>query len=142
MSRLAPDIPELQHLPEATRSLVYVGALSRAIRSPLTWLTAAVVLGVGAGIGLTSGRALFGGVGAVVGAAADVLPATCCFFTAVLPWRTRRVLPSVIDQAGGPTFGDVRDADQRLERMVDAARRREGDMAAQAADRRPPGSSA
>jgi len=52
------------------------------------------------------------------------------------------VLPSVIDQAGGPTFGDVRDADQRLERMVDAARRREGDMAAQAADRRPPGSSA
>jgi hypothetical protein len=142
MSRLAPDIPELQHVPEATRSLVYVGAYTRAIRSPLTWLTAAVVVAVGASIGLTSGRALFGGIGAVVGAAAGVLAAGWCFFTVILPWRTRRVLPSVIDQAGGPILDDVRDADQRLKRMVDAASRREGATAGQPADRRPPGGSA
>lgn len=69
MSRLAPDIPELRQVPEAGRSLVYLGALSRAIRLPVTWLMGAPVFAAAVGIGVTQGRALFGGAGAVVGAA-------------------------------------------------------------------------
>ena len=137
MSRIAPDIPELEHVPEAARSLVYVSALNRAIRSPLTWLTGAIAIAAGAGIGLTAGRALFGGAGAVVGTAAGALAAIWCFFTVILPWRTRRVLPSVIDQAGGHTFDQLRLADENFRRMIDAVRRREAATTDQTADRQP-----
>ena len=82
-------------------------------------------LAAGAGIGLTSGRALFGGVGAVAGAAVGALAGIWCFFTVILPWRTRRVLPFVIDRAGGRTFDEVRLADERIKRMIDAASRRD-----------------
>jgi len=120
MSRIAPDIPELERVPEAIRSLVYMRAFNGAIRSPLTWLTGAVVVVAGAGAGLTAGRALFGGVGAVAGAAAGVLAGIWCFFRMVLPWRTRRVLPSAIEHAAAdPTLDQVRQADERLKRMAD-----------------------
>lgn len=138
MSQIAPDIPELQHVPEAIRSLVYVKALNHAIRSPLTWLTGALAVAAGAGLGLTAGRALFGGVGAVAGTAAGAVVGLWVFFTVILPWRTRRVLPSAIAQTGGHTLGDVRHADERLERMIDAASHREAGTTAQKADRRPP----
>ena len=137
MSRIAPDLPELEHVPEATRSLVYVGALNRAIRSPVTWLIGAAVIAAGAGIGLMAGRAVLGGIGAVAGAAAGAAAAIWCFFTVVLPWRTRRVLPSAIDQGGGRPFADVGDADQRLRRMIDEVRIREAGATDRTAERRP-----
>jgi hypothetical protein len=137
MSQIAPDIPELQPVPEAARSLVYVTAFNRAVRSPLTWLTGAIAIAAGAGIGLAAGRALFGGVGAVAGAAAGALAAIWCVFAVILPWRTRRVLPFVIDRAGGHTFDEVRHADERVKRMVDAASHREAGTTGEM-DRRPP----
>ena len=120
MSQIAPDIPELEHVPDAIRSIVYVRAFNHAVRSPLTWLIGAIVVAAGAGIGLSSGRALFEGVGAVAGAAAGALAGIWCFFRVVLPWRTRRVLPSAIEHAAGDhTLDQVREADERLKRMVD-----------------------
>ena len=102
------------------------------------WLTGAIVIAVGVGIGATQGRALFGGVGAVVGTVAGASAAIYGFFRVILPWRARRVLPSVIDRARGNTLDDVRHADESLRRMVDAYNRREAVTTDETADRRAP----
>lgn len=126
MSRIAPDIPELQHVPEAIRSLVYMQALHHAIRSPLTWVMGAIVAAISIGIGVTQGRVLLGGAGAAVGAVLGITAAVWCVVKVIVPWRTRRVLPSAIAQAGGHTLEPVQRADQNLRRMVDAYDTREG----------------
>jgi hypothetical protein len=138
MSRIAPDIPELRQLPEAVRSLVYVGALSSATRSPMTWLTGAIVFALGVGVGATAGRALFGGVGAVLGIAVGAAASIWCFFKVILPWHTRRLLPSVIEQADSNTLDRVRHADENLRRTIDAYNRREGRDADKTPSGRPP----
>ena len=138
MSRVAPDIPELQQVPEAVRSLVYMGALNSAIRSPVTWLTGAIVFAFGVGVGATVGRALFGGVGAVLGIAVGAAASIWCFFREILPWRARRVLPNVIEQTDGDTLDRVQQADESLRRMIDAYNRQEARGAGETTDGRPP----
>jgi hypothetical protein len=138
MSRLAPDIPELHDVPEAARSLVYVSALNTAIRSPLTWLIGAIVFASGVGIGATQGWALLGGVGALLGATAGASASIWCFFKAIVPWRARRVLPSVIEQADGSALDRVRHADENVRRMIDAYNQREARGADEKEDRRGP----
>lgn len=125
MSRLAPDIPELQRVPEAARSLVYVRALLAANRSPLTWLTGAIVFAVAVGGGARLGSALAGAAGGLLGTALGAAAALWGFFQVILPWRARRLLPSVIDQVDGTTIDQVRQADENVRRMVDAYERRE-----------------
>jgi type VI protein secretion system component VasK len=139
MSRLAPDIPELHRVPEAARSLVYVRALSSAIRSRLTWLAGAIVVAFGVGIGATQGWTLFGGVGAVLGTAVGASASIWCFFKVIVPWRARRMLPSMIDQADGHTLDHVRHADESLRRMLDAYSRHEARSTDETTDRRGPG---
>src|SRR5262245_50478743 len=101
MPRIAPDIPELQHVPYTARSIVYMRATNRAIRSPLTWLIAAIVLGVGIGLCANQGSALYGRSGGVFGVFLGTSVATWAFFKVVLPLRTRLLVPSVIDETAG-----------------------------------------
>jgi hypothetical protein len=122
MTRIAPDVPELRDVPEAVRSLIYVAALNRAVRSPLTWLTGAIVLAAGISLGATWGRALAGGIGALLGMMLGAFASLWCFFKAVVPWRARRELPSAIARAVGPVFDQVRQTDDRVRRMAAAAR--------------------
>ena len=126
MSRLAPDIPELQDVPAAARSLVYMSALNGAIRSPLTWLTGIVLFAVGVWIGTAQGWALFGGLGAMLGAAVAAAVSAWCFFTVILPWRARRLLPSAIAQMDPKILQRVGLADDSLKRMIETYDSREG----------------
>jgi len=125
MSRIAPDWPELQQVPEALRSIAYMRALNRAIRAPLTGLMGAAVFALCAGVGATEGRALFGRTGAVLGTVAGAAAAILCFFKLLLPWRTRAVLPSVLDPAQLSALDHVRRADESLQRIAETYERQE-----------------
>jgi hypothetical protein len=125
MSRVAPDLPELQRVPEAARSLVYLGALNRALRSPLTWLTGAVVVAVAFGLGANQGNALFGDAGTIIGIVGGASAGIVCFFKLILPWYARRMLPSVIAHAGSGTLDQVRQADDNVQRMIEAYKRQD-----------------
>jgi hypothetical protein len=118
MAPIAPDMPELQQVPEALRSVAYMRALNRAMRSPLTWLLGLVSLAAGVGIGATQGRAFFGGLGAVLGTTVGAALAMLLFFRVILPWRARRVLPSLTDQTELSALDQVRRADESLRRMA------------------------
>lgn len=126
MSRVAPDIPELQRVPEAARSLVYVQALLAANRSPLTWLTGAIAFAAALAFGARLGGTLLGTAGAVLGTIVGAAVAVWGFFRAILPWRARRLLPSVIDQADSGTLDQVREAEENVRRMAGAYIRRDG----------------
>jgi hypothetical protein len=125
MSRIAPDIPELQPVPEALRSIVYMRALNRAIRSPLTWSIGGLAIAAAVGIGATQGRALFGAIGAGLCTAVGALAALWCFFRVILPWRARRLLPSVISQSDNSAFAQLVEADERLKRIAAAYEQRD-----------------
>jgi hypothetical protein len=125
MSRIAPDLPELQRVPEALRSIAYMRALNRAVRTPLTWLIGAAVFALCAGVGATQGGAYFGTAGAVLGTAAGGAAAIVCFFKLVLPWRARIVLPTVLDPAQLRALDQVRRADESLRRIADTFDRQE-----------------
>jgi hypothetical protein len=125
MSRIAPDIPELQQVPDALRSIVYMRALNRAIRSPLTWLAGGIVIAGAVGIGATQGRALFGAVGAALGTAVGALAALWCGFRVIVPWRARRLVPSFIGQADNSALAQVVEAEERLKRMAAAYERQD-----------------
>ena len=126
MSRIAPDIPELERVPEALRSIAYMRALNRAIRSPLTWLLGAALFAAGIGVGATQGRVFLGTMGAVLGSVAGAALAALVFFKVILPWRTRRILPSVTDEGELEAFDHVRRADESLKRMAAAIEGGEG----------------
>jgi len=125
MSRIAPDIPELQDVPYAARSLVYTQAFGQAIRSRVTWVMGGIVFGAGVGIGANQGSALFGQFGAVVGTLLGAVAGVWSFFKLVLPWRARRIVPSVIASTAPGTHERVGQADASVARMVDAVSARE-----------------
>ena len=135
MSRIAPDIPELQQVPEALRSIAYMRALNRAIRSPLTWLLGVALFAVGIGAGAIQGRAVYGTIGALVGIAAGAAVAALLFFKLVLPWRARRILPSVTDEGELKALDHVRQADESLKRMAAAIEGQDGSASAGAPQR-------
>jgi len=102
MSRIAPDIPELEAIPYVTRSLVYAQAWQLAIRSRLTWVMGGILFGAAVGIGANQGSALLGSFGAVFGTLLGAVAGAWCFFKLLLPWRARRIVPEVIAASGGP----------------------------------------
>jgi hypothetical protein len=101
-------------------------AFSGAIRSPMTWLTGAVVMFGGVAIGQTLGNAVFGRGGAIVGTAVGACGAIWCFLTVVLPWRTRHPLRSPIEHAGNSTIDQVQQVNENVTRMIDEYKRRDG----------------
>jgi hypothetical protein len=125
MSQIAPDIPELEHVPHALRSIAYLRAQNRAFRAPLTWLIAAVLFALGIYIGATQGARL-GTIGGVFGTAAGFALAFVCFFRVILPWRIRLIVPSVTKNPEElEAFDHLRRADESLKQMA-AAMERQG----------------
>jgi hypothetical protein len=120
MSRIDPDWPELKQVPEALRSIAYMRALNRAVRSPLTGLIGAAVFALLVWAGARQGGALLGKTGTLLGAAAGAAVALLCFFKLILPWRARSVLPSVLDPDQLRALDHVRRADESLRRMAKA----------------------
>jgi|SRR5215471_5288200 len=125
MSRIAPDIPELQQVPESLRSVAYMRALNRSIWTPLPWLLGALAFAVFVGIGVTQGRTLLGTTGVVIGALGGTALAALCFFRVILPWQARRVLPSLTNVDELRAFDQVRRAQDSLDRMADMIEGRE-----------------
>ncbi len=125
MSRIAPDIPELRAVPESARSIVYVGAMSAAIRSPVTLISGALLLLLAAAIGGAQGYRLFGIVGAMAGASLGAVATAAFFFKILLPWRTRRLLPELLRQADPLTLEPIARGDEAMARMIDEYKRRD-----------------
>jgi len=120
MSQIAPDIPELEHVPQVLRSIAYLRAQNRALRAPSTWLIAAVLFGLAIYIGATQGARL-GTIGGLFGTAAGFALAFVCFFRVILPWRTRRILPSVTKNPEElRAFDQLRRADEGLKQIAAA----------------------
>ena len=116
-------------------------ALNRAIRAPLTWLLGAAVFAIAVGVGATQGKALMGVAGAVLGTIVGAALAVLCFFKLLLPWRARRVLPSLTNETELEALDHVRRADDSLKRMAAAIEGQEGRTSdgAQQRPRRNPG---
>ncbi len=125
MSRIAPDIPELRAIPESARAIVYVGALSAAIRSPATLVSGALLLLLATTIGGTQGYQLLGIVGGMAGAPLGAGAAAVFFFKILLPWRARRLIPELLRQADPPAVEDIARADDALGRMIGEYKQRE-----------------
>ena len=125
MSQIAPDIPELRAIPESARAIVYMGAMSAAIRSPATLIPGALLLLLATTIGGTQGYQLFGIVGAMAGAVVGAGAAAAFFFKILLPWRARRLIPELLRQADTPAVEHIARADDALGRMVGEYKRRE-----------------
>ena len=138
MSQIAPDIPELEHLPHALRSIAYLRAENRALRSPLTLLLGAAVFAFGVYIGATQG-ARIGTLGAILGTAAGFALAFVCFFRVILPWRTRRVLPSVTNNPEElKAFDHLRRAEEGLKQVAAAMERQDSPKKPRGPERLPP----
>ena len=125
MSQIAPDIQELRAIPESARGIVYTGAMSAAIRSPITLISGALVLLLATTIVGTEGYRLFGIVGAMAGAPLGAGAAAALFFKILLPWRTRRLIPKLLEQADSVTFEHIARADDALARMIGEYKQRE-----------------
>jgi hypothetical protein len=94
-------------------------ASNRAIRSPVTWLLGVAVFGIGVGATAILGKALLGSSGGALGVVGAAL-ATLCVFKLLLPWRARRVLPSLTNESELEAFDQVLRAEEGLERMAAA----------------------
>ena len=138
MAPLAPDIPELEQVPYAARSIVYMRAFNLAVRSGLTWVMGGIAFGAAVGIGANQGSAVLGRSGAVLGTLAGIVAGIWCFLKVILPWRARRNVPSVISQPDDGVLDAVRQAEAELQRMVEAHRRRESGGAPGTTQRRGP----
>jgi hypothetical protein len=126
MSQIAPDIPELEHLPVVVRPFIYTRALARASRSGITLLLGlAVLCTLGAG-GVVAGARLLGTPGSVLGGLAGAALAVYLFFRALVPWQTRRAIRSVERDIDWKTeYRDLIDGYDEFTRVVDAYKKSE-----------------
>ena len=134
MSQIAPDISELRAIPASMRALVYMGAMSAAIRSPATLISGALLLLLATTIGATQGYRLFGIVGAMAGAPLGAGAAAAFFFKILLPWRARRLIPKLLRQVDSGTFEQVARADDAVRRMIVEYKQREIPVADRVSD--------
>ena len=125
MSQIAPDLPELRAIPEAARGIVYISAMSAAIRSPPILMAGVSLLLLAAGIGGTQGHRLFGITGGLAGAILGAGAATVLFFKILLPWRARQLIPELLRQTDPRSFDHLARADDAIGRMIDEYKRRE-----------------
>jgi hypothetical protein len=125
MSQIAPDIPELCAIPKSARAIVYMSAMSAAIRSPATLIPGALLLLLATTIGGTQGYQLFGIVGALAGAPLGAGAGAAFFFKILLPWRARQLIPELLRQADPPIFDQIARADDALGRMIGEYKQRE-----------------
>ena len=127
MSQIAPDIPELEHLPVVVRPFIYTRALTHASRSGITLLLGLAVLCCMGSGGVVAGARLFGSPGSVLGGLAGAALAVYTFFRALIPWQTRRTIRVVEREIDWKTeYRDLIDGHNDFTRVVDAYKKREG----------------
>jgi hypothetical protein len=123
MSQIAPDIPELQDVPEPIRGVMWTRAQMYAIRSPVTRLIGFVSASVGAALAVGLGAWLAGPIGALIGMPLGISAGVYFCLRVVMEWRTRRVLPDVLRAVDWRTeFADLIEAHERIQRVARTAR--------------------
>ena len=119
MSSIAPDIPELDYVPQVVRPLIWMRALMRAVRQPQTWLLGLVLLMAAAGGCGLAGFRILGWVGATIGGLLGSGAAIYGFFQLLLPSQARRCLPIVTGEVDWQfEFRDLIAANDRLQRVA------------------------
>jgi hypothetical protein len=122
MSQIAPDIPELSHLPDVVRPFVWTRATMRAIRSPVTLglaLLAGIVLVRG---GTIAGAQAAGWFGAVAGGALGAIAAFYVYLRFLVQWQARRLVPSVLKEKDwNSELGDLVRAQEQIKAMAERA---------------------
>jgi hypothetical protein len=126
MSQIAPDVPELEHLPEVVRPFIYTQALLRASRSRGTFLIGALIFFMSVGGGAGAGARTFGIPGGVLGGLTGGLLAAYVFFRALIPWRARRIIPIVEREIDWKVeYRELIEGCDQFTRVVDAYKERE-----------------
>jgi hypothetical protein len=123
MSQIAPDIPELAHIPEVIRPFLWTRAMMRAAGSISIQLGGLVFFGVCTAAGIYLGWRALNGFGAFAGGLVGGGSAMSVFFKLFLPWQARRLL-SLIEKEGdwATEFADVIRAHDRLQALIAQAK--------------------
>jgi len=119
MSQIAPDIPELEHVHEVIRSLVWTRALMRAIRSPATQLMGLACCAAGAFLGGVAGLQTLGWLGALAGGLLGTMAAVYFFLKVLLQHRARRLVQVVEKEVDWSSeCGEVMRAHDRIKAVA------------------------
>jgi hypothetical protein len=123
MSQIAPDIPELAHIPEVIRPFLWTRATVRAAGSMTIQLGGLVFFGVCTAAGVYVGWRTLDAFGAFAGGLVGGGSAMSVFFKLFLPWQARRFL-SLVEKEGdwATEFADVIRAHDRLQALIAQAK--------------------
>jgi hypothetical protein len=123
MSQIAPDIPELAHIPEVIRPFLWTRATMRAAGSVTLQLGGLVFLSVCTAAGNYAGWRMLNAFGAFAGGLISGGAAISVFFKLFLPWQTRRLLSLVEKERDWATdFAEVIRAHDRLQALIAQAK--------------------
>jgi hypothetical protein len=123
MSQIAPDIPELAHIPEVVRPLLWTRATVRAARSMTMQLGGFVFFGVCTAAGVYVGWQALGALAAFAGGLVAGGSAISVLFKLFLPLQTRRFLSLVEKERDWATeFAEVIRAHDRLQALIAQAK--------------------
>jgi hypothetical protein len=123
MSQIAPDIPELAHIPEVVRPFLWTRATMRAAGSMTMQLGGLVFFGVCTAAGISVGWRTLNAFGAFVGGLIGGGSAMSVFFRLLLPWRARQVLSLVEKERDWSTeFAEMIKARDRLQALIAQAK--------------------
>ena len=123
MSQIAPDIPELAHIPEVVRPFLWTRATIRAAGSMSVRLGGPASFVVCTWVGIYLGWQAFEAFGAFAGGLFGAAAAISVLFRLLLPWQTRRLLSLVEKERDWATeFAEVIRAHERLQSLVAQAK--------------------
>jgi hypothetical protein len=123
MSQIAPDIPELAHIPEVVRPFVWTRATMRAAGSASIQLGGLVFCGVCAAAGISVGWRMLDAFGAFAGGMLAAGSALSVLFKLFLPWQTRRLLSVVEKERDWATeYADAIRAHDRIQALIAQAK--------------------
>ncbi len=119
MSQIAPEIPELAHLPDVIRPVIWTRAIMRAVRSTRTRAIGLVCFVVMVAAGVFAGWQMLGRLGALAGGLIGSVGAVFLFFRVVIQRQARRLVPFVEREADWPKeFSDVIRAQQQVKAVI------------------------
>ena len=123
MSQIAPDIPELAHIPEVVRPFLWTRATVRAAGSMPLQLGGLAFFGVCTASGVYVGWRMLDAFGGFAGGLIGGGSAMSVFFKLFLPLQARRVL-SIVEKEGdwAAEFAEVIRAHDRLQALIAQAK--------------------
>ena len=119
MSQIAPEIPELAHLPEVIRPVIWTRAMMRAVRSTRTHVMGFVCFVVVVAAGVVAGWQMLGRLGALAGGLIGSVGAIVLFFRVLIQRQARRLVPLVEKETDWPEeFRDALRAETRIRAVI------------------------